>query len=193
MYLGRYNIRKWELEDGVVTKEVLLVQSHPDYQKKRNSYDADIAVLVFRTEVQYSQYIRPMCMWRGNDDIRDIEGKMGKVVGWGKDLNSNQLTTSIPKEIDIPVVAQDTCLFSHQTFRTISSNRTFCAGRRDNTGPCNGDSGGCLAMKVNNRWTLRGVVSVAIPNEDKFCDLNNYVVFTDAAKFKDWIKQYMSL
>lgn len=192
--LGRQNIRKWQLDDGAVMREAIIVTYHPDFMRQNTqSYDADIAVIVLRTEVEYNKFIRPICLWRGTKDIQSIEGKLGRVVGWGKDPESNQILTSEPKEIDIPIVSQENCFSSHPVIQRIASNRTFCAGRRDDTGPCNGDSGGALAIKVNNQWTLRGIVSVAIPQANNICNLKHYVVFTDVAKFLDWILMYVNI
>lgn len=45
---------------------------------------------------------------------------------------------------------------------------------------------------VRLRWYLRGVVHIALYNEEnQQCDLQNYLVFTDVAKFMDWIRRYV--
>lgn len=65
-------------------------------------------------------------------------------------------------------------------------------GHRNNSGPCNGDSGGGFLMEVNKRWTLRGVVSMSLLHEmNGTCDLEQYVVFTDAAQFLDWLMPFL--
>jgi secreted trypsin-like serine protease len=51
-----------------------------------------------------------------------------------------------------------------------------------------GDSGGAFIVKSGGKWYLRGIVSSALYNQEIFmCDVNNYAVFTDAAKYKSWI------
>jgi hypothetical protein len=38
-------------------------------------------------------------------------------------------------------------------------------------------------------WMLRGIVSNSKPdnNDNKLCDVNSYIVFTDIAQYLDWI------
>lgn len=60
---------------------------------------------------------------------------------------------------------------------------------------CNGDSGGGLVFpkpgsNANNPiWLLRGMVSISVALQNQFkCDAMHYVVYTDVAKYLDWIK-----
>lgn len=40
-----------------------------------------------------------------------------------------------------------------------------------------------------NKWYIRGIVSVSIAlQEEARCDPNHYAVFTDVAKFTNWIE-----
>jgi secreted trypsin-like serine protease len=60
------------------------------------------------------------------------------------------------------------------------------------TSVCNGDSGGGMVFKNNNKWFLRGLVSVSVALQNKLrCDPNEYAVFTDVAKFLPWIGSHM--
>ncbi|XP_046683360.1 chymotrypsin-C-like, partial [Homalodisca vitripennis] len=65
--------------------------------------------------------------------------------------------------------------------------------RVSGVGPCNGDSGGGLMLPVKDslnvtRWQLRGLVSLSLLNATTLaCDLSQYIVFTDTAKFIPWI------
>lgn len=56
---------------------------------------------------------------------------------------------------------------------------------------CKGDSGGGLFLKEqDNRYYIRGVVSLAKAKESTSdCDPKSFVIFTDVAKFIDWIKE----
>lgn len=64
------------------------------------------------------------------------------------------------------------------------------------TSACNGDSGGGLvfAQKVSDNkesYFLRGIVSVSVSRGDKdVCDTNHFIVFTDSAKYLDFINEY---
>jgi secreted trypsin-like serine protease len=65
-------------------------------------------------------------------------------------------------------------------------------------GPCNGDSGGGMFFHERSpdgskRWMIRGVVSLSLQDEKtKQCDLGNFIVFTDVAKYVPWIKRVMA-
>ena len=47
-------------------------------------------------------------------------------------------------------------------------------------------------MNVNKQWTLRGITSAALTDEKtNKCDVNSLAVYTDAAKFTDWMNEIM--
>lgn len=41
------------------------------------------------------------------------------------------------------------------------------------------------------KWYLRGVVHLSLPGTAGQCDLRSYLVYTDVAKFMDWICRYV--
>ncbi|EFN81615.1 Serine protease gd, partial [Harpegnathos saltator] len=84
------------------------------------------------------------------------------------------------------------CLWSNPRFVSFTSNRTFCAGLRDGSGPCNGDSGSGLVLhdSTTGRYQIRGIVSRSLFDLNEMtCDLTQYVVFVDVAKYIPWINQ----
>ncbi|KAF2903320.1 hypothetical protein ILUMI_02865 [Ignelater luminosus] len=127
----------------------------------------------------------PLCLWQGNDDLNATVGHKETVAGWDREETGKNVVFEA-KKIDLPIVHQVTCLRSDIGFRGITSNRTFRAEKPDRSGPCLGNSGAGLAMKISGRWTLRGVVSIPLRNTGT-CDPTKYTVFADAAKFRDWI------
>lgn len=63
---------------------------------------------------------------------------------------------------------------------------------RDGSGPCNGDSGSGLVLydAARQRYQLRGIVSRSVLDyAGMTCDLTQYVVYVDVAKYLDWIYQ----
>jgi secreted trypsin-like serine protease len=50
-----------------------------------------------------------------------------------------------------------------------------------------GDSGSALAIKLRDRWVLRGVVSAATSES---CNGESAVLYTDVAQFRDWINGF---
>lgn len=182
---------------------------HPDYKKFGQTFDADIAVIIVRSRIRYGKLIRPICLWPKSDEyvvgaVSDESGKevaatdnktaesTGTVVIWGRDGNEMAISTK-PRIINVKMVGDAECLQQNTMYNEIISNRTFCAqGIQNGRAPCFGDSGSGMAVKqLNNRWYLRGIVSGGL--SDPTCTANNYVVFTDASKFVNFINPYMLL
>lgn len=172
-------------------------------------------------------------MWSGSTKKEYIEGEHGIVVGWGlggfNTTKQTSTTSTVPKIVSTPIVSDDVCFQANPKYRSLSSNRTFCAGimlqqtpattapptstikssfggkplsfQQQHQGPCTGDSGAGLMIFKNNRWMLRGTVSGSLPMQTSLdsstttttsrsshsCSINQYVIYTDVAKFLDWI------
>lgn len=138
LYLGRYSLIDWS-EVGTISTNVEQIIVHTDYKKQRDSYDADIAILIMTKRVEFNEFVRPACLWPGTSSIQEIEGKNGIVVGWGK--NQESTVSNIPKKVSLPIVNSITCVQTSESLSKAVSNRTFCAGALSGEGPCHGDSG----------------------------------------------------
>lgn len=162
---------------------------HPRYST--NSIDHDIALIRLATDITYTDYIQPVCLWREDDDQSTIVNKLGTVIGFGFD-ETDAISNTL-REARIPVVSAIECVEKNQGgFAAKLTSRMFCAGFRNGTGACNGDSGGGLFFNDGNTWYIRGIVSFTKPREDaNICDPNEYTVFMDVAKYLDWIGQYL--
>ncbi|XP_076749394.1 serine protease gd [Xylocopa sonorina] len=185
--VGRYQLRDWK-ENGSVTREVRQYKFHPDYISGETA-DSDLAILTLREEVEFSELIRPICLWKGSANLKNVIGKIGYVVGWGRDELGNPYVME-PRQTKSPIVQQNVCISSHPKFAAVSSNRTFCAGYRDGSGPCNGDSGSGFVIydPMEDRYYLRGIVSRSLLDlAGDTCDLTQYVVYVDVAKYKEWV------
>lgn len=188
IYLGRHDMNNW-MEKGSVIRKASSIHFPTVYKAGGISeYDGDISVVVLQSAVTFSEYIQPICLWKGSID--DVVGMSGIVVGWGSDRNGLAITQT-PQGIRIPMVETSVCKASNELFKTIQSNRTFCAGFRDGKGPCHGDSGGGFAVVRGKRMILKGLVSAALAGPLNACDLSNYVVFTDVAQYSDWIRTFL--
>ncbi|XP_055308234.1 serine protease gd-like [Sitodiplosis mosellana] len=154
LYLGRYSLIDWS-EVGSIATNVDQIIIHTDYKRQRESFDADIAILVMTKQIEFNEFVRPACLWPGTVGIQEIEGKNGVVVGWGKD-GTDRVVSNIPKKVNLPIVNSITCVQTSESLSKAVSNRTFCAGTLNGDGPCHGDSGGGLTHYHNDRWTLRG-------------------------------------
>lgn len=128
-------------------------------------------------------------MWSESDDVSLIVGKRGVVAGWGSDEVTNTIR-NVPKKAEANIVSDVQCLRSSPGFTALTSSRTICAGNRDGSGPCIGDSGSGLMLQNKGRWVLRGVVSTGLIEGER-CNLQEFVVYCDIAKHLTWIQSNM--
>lgn len=105
--------------------------------------------------------------------------------------NENGLVSEDLSFVRMPVVTHETCIWSNRDFFSkVTSEKSFCAGFRNGTSICNGDSGGGMIFKQGKQFFLRGIVSISIALQNSLkCDPNQFAVFVDAAKYTTWIKQ----
>ncbi|CAK1590142.1 unnamed protein product [Parnassius mnemosyne] len=186
--VGVYNLDDWGAE--VLLRKLESAVIHEGFNKANLSHD--IALFTLEQSVQYNSNIKPACLWSGNPDLNRIVGQTGVVTGWG-DNEIGKGGHGDPRMIRLPIVSTTDCRASKPDFHKLTSETTLCAGNRDGSGPCSGDSGGGLFVLDDGRWKLRGIVSLALSttSADKRCNLDEYVVFTDAAKYLTWIKKHM--
>ncbi|KAF6211776.1 hypothetical protein GE061_012291 [Apolygus lucorum] len=191
VYFGKYDLTRWGEEDSQV-RNVENVIIHPDYLRK--IFSSDLAVFVLEEAVELNDFVRPVCVWREGPELLPLVGTVGAVVGWGKHP-SRRMFNAAPRMFHLPIVDQEQCLRSRRDYFYVTSGKTFCAGLRNGTGPCNGDSGSGMVLPRtygDNQtvWFLRGVISLSLLDPYKqTCDLSNYLVFTDVAKFTEWISE----
>uniref|UniRef100_A0AAG5D0H7 Peptidase S1 domain-containing protein n=1 Tax=Anopheles atroparvus TaxID=41427 RepID=A0AAG5D0H7_ANOAO len=78
---GMYNIDNF-FESDIQERDVASIIVHPDYDDYDNTGN-DIALMVLQQAIIYTDLVRPICLWNGNDNIEDIVGRTGYVSGWG--------------------------------------------------------------------------------------------------------------
>ncbi|XP_049277486.1 prostasin-like [Anopheles funestus] len=134
-----------------------------------------------------SDYVQPVCVCAAEDDVQ-IVGRYGTVIGFG--LNINGTMSDHLLEAEVPVVDRWECLESNRDdFGKHLTGKMLCAGKRNAVGPCNGDSGGGFVFNNDGVWCVRGIVSFTPAlNDTNICDPQQYAVYTDVAKYIDWLR-----
>ncbi|XP_053686548.1 clotting factor G beta subunit-like, partial [Sabethes cyaneus] len=141
----------------LVGKHLLNVQSNSvaEYQLSsiiiyQNSGDTervkhDIALLITKEPVVYGKFVQPACL----PTFSLIRSKLtGTIVGWGY-TEQNAVSNTL-RAANVPIVLKDDCIQSNQeAFRDSVTDNMFCAGYRNGTNACNGDSGGGLFRNIN--------------------------------------------
>lgn len=139
------------VEAGSIALSVDEIVVHTDYKRQRESFDADIAILIMNKHVEFTEFVRPICLWTDETSFQEIDRQKGTVVGWGKD-GTDRIVSNVPKKIDLPIVDTITCIQTSESLSKAVSNRTFCAGTLDGDGPCHGDSGKFIFNCLTGRF-----------------------------------------
>lgn len=168
-------------QNGVYSASAAEVTMHPDWNPYGEKYDADIALITVDDEIPYTRFIQPICI--ASDEIEATEGF---VTGWGKSEDESKLHENIPKVLKVPIWTNEHCYLEAEEFTKLASRRTLCAGSRDGTGVCNGDSGGGLFVKNGDAFFLKGIISASLVKQGK-CDVSNFALYTNVNKFIRWI------
>ncbi|XP_058130751.1 uncharacterized protein LOC131284381 [Anopheles ziemanni] len=187
VYFGKIELDKWNGPEQDAKISAIHIPSEYNHER----FYQDIALLVLKDDVKYSSVVRPICLWSYDTDYKSLINKVGLIPGWG--YNDRGLVSSRLSYAQMPVVSHETCIWSNRNFFSrVTSDTSFCAGFKNGTSVCNGDSGGGMVFKISNRWYLRGIVSVSAALQDLLrCNVEHYVVFTDASKFTTWIKNIL--
>ncbi|XP_067683134.1 mannan-binding lectin serine protease 1-like [Haliotis asinina] len=159
--------------------------THPRFDKTTLKYD--FAILELERPVQnLSKSIYPICLPTSKVWSSITTGQKAIVSGCGKD--SHGRLPDWLRMADIPLVARPKCKDEQRKNRRTFSDDMFCAGyNSDNIGDaCEGDSGGPLAVKVDNHWSLIGLVSFG-----QDCAKNgSYGFYANVSHALPWIQTF---
>jgi len=181
--LGVHNVLKIN-ETGTVSARVRAIHIHPDWNVNVNSYEADIAVIVLENEIQFNEFIHPICL--ALPQSAPAYASNGTVVGFGR--TETREYSKIPQKLDLPISNYHTCTRKSSRHRDLVGSRSFCGGPAGGRGVCDGDSGSGLYVLHNEKFYLRGIVSASLMTNVNECNVDSYAMFTDAPKFYEWMK-----
>ncbi|KAM6945793.1 serine protease 27-like [Aplochiton taeniatus] len=182
VYLGR------QVQQGANPNEqsrtLAMVLRHPDYNPGTN--DNDIALLQLSSAVNFTDYIRPVCLAAaGSTFFTDVNTW---VTGWGRIGSGVPLPSpQTLQEVSVPVVGNRKCNCLYGV-GSITDNM-ICAGLLvGGKDSCQGDSGGPLVTKQGQVWIQAGIVSFGLG-----CALPNYPgVYTLVSQYQNWINNQIS-
>lgn len=179
-----------DLSDSYESERIALspikISIHDDWNHLTTSYDADISLLEFQNnKIHFGDFIQPICLW---SSVNEPTVTSGVVTGWGKSEDPTKIHENVPKVISAPIQTNELCFLDSKSLVDLSSIRTFCAGLRNGSGVCSGDSGGGLFIKVNGVFYLKGIVSSSLI-KDGGCDVSKNAVYTNVPKFNDWVEK----
>ncbi|XP_073719673.1 tryptase-like [Misgurnus anguillicaudatus] len=189
IYLGRQSQR--DPNPHQINRTVINVINHPDYNL--STRDNDIALLQLSSSVNFTDYIRPVCLAAAGS-VFD-EGLSSWATGWGvnrRDMNdfTDSDLPNILQEVEIPIVSNQNCSVAYNGSGVTITDNMLCAGRLNDAfkGPCFLDDGGPLVSKQGLQWIQTGITIM----DDACFDKNITGVFTRVSQYQDWINSHIS-
>jgi secreted trypsin-like serine protease len=169
-----------EEEPGRVYLSVSQVQVHPGWDYESESFDDDVAVLVLEKNIEFTQFVRPICLLEtiGNSD-------RGVIGGWGRNADSDD--EKLPTKINVAIInSNEECYRQNFVLATIGWEKSFCAGAT-NVKVCGGDSGSGLVVNIDDTYYLKGILSSSDSDATTRCTANNLAVYADVPKYLNFI------
>ncbi|VVD01602.1 unnamed protein product [Leptidea sinapis] len=165
------------------------IMIYPDFNNETRYLGADIAIIRLDQPVTFTNYVRPVCLptdpYVANKEFKkELEFK---TAGWG--LTENGVPSQIKRKTTLGFVPKRVCrnIISKYYKRQSSVDFWICAGGKNGTDTCAGDSGGPLLGRIekDNRtnWYLYGVTSVGASR----CGTERPSLYTRITKVMDWI------
>ncbi|XP_038590800.1 tryptase-like [Micropterus salmoides] len=173
------------LNTNAMSQTVSQIILHPNYVQA--ILKNDIALLKLSSPVNFTNYIRPVCL-AANGSIFN-PGTTCWVTGWGN------IQTYIPlpsperlQEVSLPIVSNSEC---REVYGGIVTNNTICTGvTQGGKGICYGDGGGPLVTKMGSVWVQAGVMSFI---SALGCALPYYPQgYTRVSEYQSWINSQIS-
>ncbi|CAG9812281.1 unnamed protein product [Chironomus riparius] len=177
--LGVHDLKK-SFESGRTNIAVKYVYAHPDWNSNIASFEADIAVLELEHEIQFTNFIQPICL--AHSGLNSVA--TGFVAGFGKSEAGH--VENIARTVTVPIHDSKVCAES-KDHESILGARSICGGSADGIGVCEGDSGSGLIIQKDGIHFIRGIVSASLYAPLYGCNVQAYSVFTDITKFRSWV------
>ena len=98
---------------------------HPKWDEKS---EHDIALVYLEKEVQWSQYVKPICLLAA--DKTSLTGLTATAAGWGKTSSDAEESSSILLKVDLPIISNDVCdqWFQEENMHKSIGKGVLCAG-----------------------------------------------------------------
>ncbi|XP_065204239.1 serine protease snake-like [Planococcus citri] len=179
--------------------EIIKIHDHPNYNV--SSLYHDISLFELNTNVTFSPYVRPACLYTSTTDL-PINTR-ASITGWGRIGETEAFSNRLLKAT-INVVDHENCRTSFEgTTRKLArgydSEAMICAGDVD-TGRdvCTGDGGGPLQISISKQpgmWNIIGVSSfgpsICGNHEDPsvYTKVSHYLLWIRSIVWPQWRSQ----
>ncbi|KAG5679759.1 hypothetical protein PVAND_009299 [Polypedilum vanderplanki] len=130
-HIGDFNLN--DLNERFINAKIENFAVYPKWNPQEVRFDGDIAIAVLSRPVEFSDNVRPLCIWQHSQTHSDLVGKKGIIAGYG--ITETGKVSEDLKYVDLPVVDDDTCIQKNQAFAEITSSSNFCVGDQSGNSP----------------------------------------------------------
>jgi len=173
-------ISEFDLQQSSEQEEKLAVKNI--YMHQQYGDDNDIAIL----ELASATNKTPVKLADSSLLESLAAGSPFTVMGWGNLLADGEQFPNTLQEVQVPLVAYESCKSSYANVGMEITGNMLCAGLSEGgKDSCQGDSGGPLVYQKDSEWFQTGVVSFG-----EGCAQANYPgVYTKVSNYSEWIAQ----
>ncbi|XP_049881068.1 phenoloxidase-activating enzyme-like [Pectinophora gossypiella] len=200
--LGEYNVTN-EGPDCIKTKAgatvctkgatrvpIESVVVHPEhYHDTRVNYH-DIAIVRLSKTVEYSNYVRPICLPKSDLEVSPLDNLMLYTTGWGaikqRRVNFGFFSEydGIKRHVAVPYRNITAC---REVFGSFVGEGHMCAGGEQGKDSCRGDSGGPLMRESDGVFSVIGMVSTGTGKHA--CGTEGFpAIYVKIYQYLDWIR-----
>jgi hypothetical protein len=160
---------------------------HPGYKFTDSLPMINIAIIELSTSVEFTEYVRPVCLPSLSSVMHFLESPPIYAVGYGR--NEKGELTNARKYAKMTLISRSACKVQfdgQQNFMRESS--TFCVkGSEDDGSPCHQDES--IFVKYNGKWYWKGfsVIRFYLTSNSNICSISP-VLYEDSAQYTDWIR-----
>ncbi|XP_017028293.1 uncharacterized protein teq isoform X1 [Drosophila kikkawai] len=153
---------------------------HEEFRKGTHMNN-DIALVVLKTPLKFSDYVQPICLPEKNGEL--VENRNCTISGWGSIKAGVSTPAQVLGSAELPILPDHVCKQSN-VYGSAMSEGMFCAGFMDESvDACEGDSGGPLVCPDDDGETLYGLISWG-----QHCGYKNRPgVYVRVNHYIDWI------
>jgi len=163
---------------------------HKNYSSETN--ENDIGLIRLKDNIEYSEFIRPICLPTTVGLVPSKPPDMLEISGWGETLRAR--LSQIKQSLFVPVYDFTECKNKYSKLPNSNINLSesqLCAGGRNREDACKGDSGGAL-MKVFNKSDKRYVIEGVLSFGHSLCTEEGWPsVYSRVSSFESWIREHV--
>ncbi|XP_037913459.1 serine protease easter-like isoform X2 [Hermetia illucens] len=163
---------------------------HELYQPEQLSQHNDIALLRLSRNINYTDWIRPLCLPLGPRELDETyEGVYMNIAGWGRTENGS--ASNVLQKAGIAGVNIDDCNRLYNRINVTLKNSQICAGAQGGVDSCNGDSGGPLIAESDDRIPHLYVAGITSFGPSRCGFKGQPGIYTRVNSFVNWIMSHL--